>query len=486
MDSLFSEIDINEWYLFSLFFLSIILLIFFSELSLKKNIWPNHINRKIIHISVGIAVSLSPYIFTSRLKPCILALIFFTINLISYRKNRLNSFHLIERDSYGTIFFPLSYLLLASLFWDYPNHITASFLILAIADPISSIIGSLNKKNKSYNILGDNKTLEGSTAMFLCSTIILSLLSQLIFNDFGISLQIIAIITTSIAITISEGLSYKGSDNLTIPITAFLFIELFNHLNKINFVSEFLFIITLIVLSLFTFYTKKHLSISGFIGASLMAVLLFGFGGYSYTYPIVVFFITSTILSFIKNQHSEIKKSDRTINQVYATGGIALSICILNYFFSHSLMYPCFLASVAAANSDTWGTEIGKKSNKKPIDIISGNTVSEGVSGGITLYGNIGSIIGSILIGIIGYYFLRDIKIISLIIISGFISSIFDSILGSSVQARYISPEGLIITEEYKKSYYLYTGSKQVNNDIVNLCCTISGPLIFLIIHSII
>ena len=486
MDSLFSDIDINEWYLFSLFFLSIILLIFFSELSLKKNIWPNHINRKIIHISVGIAVSLSPYIFTSRLKPCILALIFFTINLISYRKNRLNSFHLIERDSYGTIFFPLSYLLLASLFWDYPNHITASFLILAIADPISSIIGSLNKKNKSYNILGDNKTLEGSTAMFLCSTIILSLLSQLIFNDFGISLQIIAIITTSIAITISEGLSYKGSDNLTIPITAFLFIELFNHLNKINFVSEFLFIITLIVLSLFTFYTKKHLSISGFIGASLMAVLLFGFGGYSYTYPIVVFFITSTILSFIKNQNSEIKKSDRTINQVYATGGIALSICILNYFFSHSLMYPCFLASVAAANSDTWGTEIGKKSNKKPIDIISGNTVSEGVSGGITLYGNIGSIIGSILIGIIGYYFLRDIKIISLIIISGFISSIFDSILGSTVQARYISPEGLIITEKYKKSYYLYTGSKQVNNDIVNLCCTISGPLIFLIIHSII
>ena len=486
MDSLFSDIDINEWYLFSLFFLSIILLIFFSELSLKKNIWPNHINRKIIHISVGIAVSLSPYIFTSRLKPCLLALIFFTINLISYRKNRLNSFHLIERDSYGTIFFPLSYLLLASLFWDYPNHITASFLILAIADPISSIIGSLNKKNKSYNILGDNKTLEGSTAMFLCSTIILSLLSQLIFTDLSAGFKLIAILTTSIAITISEGLSYKGSDNLTIPITAFLFIELFNHLNKINFVSEFLFIITLIVLSLFTFYTKKHLSISGFIGASLMAVLLFGFGGYSYTYPIIVFFITSTILSFFKKQNTEIKKSNRTINQVYANGGIALSICILNYFFSHSLMYPCFLASVAAANSDTWGTEIGKKSIKKPIDIISGNTVSEGVSGGITLYGNIGSIIGSILIGIIGYYFLTDIKIILLIIISGFLSSIFDSILGSSVQARYISPGGLIITEKYKKSYYLYTGSKQVNNDMVNLCCTISGPFIFLIIHSII
>jgi len=486
MDNIFSDISINEWYLFVFFFLSIVLMIFLSELAQKNNIWQNHINRKIIHIAVGIAISLTPYIFTSRLKPCLLALIFFTINLISYKNNRLNSFHLIGRDSYGTIFFPLSYLLLAGLFWDYSNHITASFLILAIADPFASIIGSNNNKNKSYNVLEDKKSLVGSAAMFLCSAIILSLLSQLIFSDLSTDFKLIAILTTSLAITIAEGLSYKGSDNLTIPIIAFLFIELFNHLNKINFVSEFLFIITLIVLSLFTFYTKKHLSISGFIGASLMAALLFGFGGYSYTYPIAVFFITSTILSFIKKQNTEIKKSNRTIIQVYANGGIALSICILNYFFSHSLMYPCFLATVAAANSDTWGTEIGKKSNKNPIDILSGNTVREGVSGGITLYGNIGSIIGSISIGIIGYYFLTDIKIISLIIISGFISSIFDSILGSSVQARYISPDGLIITEKYKKSYYLYTGSKQVNNDIVNLYCTISGPLIFLIIHSII
>ena len=486
MNNIFSDISTNEWYLFVFFFLSIVLLIFLSELAQKNNIWKNHINRKIIHIAVGIAVSLTPYIFNSSLMPSTLALIFLIINLYSYNNNTLNSFHLIGRDSYGTIFFPLSYLFLAGLFWDYSNHITASFLILAIADPIASIIGSNNKKNKSYNVLGDKKSLVGSTAMFLCSAIIISLLSQLIFTHLSPGFKLIAILSTSLTITIAEGLSYKGSDNLTIPITAFLFIELFNHLNKINFVIEFLFIITIIVLLLFMFYIKKHLSISGFIGAALMAALLFGFGGYSYIYPIVVFFITSTILSFFKKQNTKIIKSDRTIKQVYANGGIALFICILNHFFSHSLIYPCFLASVAAANSDTWGTEFGKKSNKNPIDILSGNVVIDGVSGGITLYGTIGSILGSILIGIIGYYFITDIKIIFLIIISGFISSIFDSILGSSVQARYISPDGLIITEKYEKSYYLYTGSKKINNDIVNLYCTISGSLIFLIIHSII
>jgi len=486
MNSIISDISTNELYLFAFFFLSIILLIFLSELAQKYNIWQNHINRKIIHIAVGIAVSLTPHIFNSSLMPNTLALIFLIINLYSHNNNTLNSFHLIGRDSYGTIFFPISYLFLAGLFWDYPNHITASFLILAIADPIASIIGRNNKKNKSYNVLGDKKSLVGSTAMFLCSAIIISSLSQLIFSDLAIGFQIIAILSISLAITIAEGLSYKGSDNLTIPIIAFLFIELFNHLNKINFIVEFLIIIIIIVLLLFMFFIKKHLSISGFIGAALMAVLLFGFGGYSYIYPIVVFFISSTIVSFYKKQDIETKKSNRNINQVYANGGIALFICILNYFFNHNLIYPCFLASVAAANSDTWGTEFGKKSNKKPIDILSGNAVIEGVSGGVTLYGTIGSIIGAILIGIIGYFFLTDIKIISLIIISGFISSIFDSILGSSVQARYISADGLTITEKYEESYYLYTGSNKVNNDIVNLYCTISGPLIFIIMYTII
>ena len=92
MNNIFLVMNTNEWYLFLLFFLLIILLIFFSELALKKKMWPNHINRRIMHITVGIAVSLSPHIFTSSLKPCLLALIFFTINLTA-------------QTSYDTVYF---------------------------------------------------------------------------------------------------------------------------------------------------------------------------------------------------------------------------------------------------------------------------------------------------------------------------------------------------------------------------------------------
>ena len=486
MNNIFIDLVTNEWYLFLLFFISIIILISLSELSLKKNILSAHSNRIIIHITVGIAVSLTPHIFNTSLQPALLAFIFFLINLISYKNNILNSFHSIGRTSYGTIFFPLSYLLIAIPFWDYPNHITISFMLLAIADPIASIVGGNITKPVAYTILTDKKTLQGSAAMFICSIIIIFIISNYFFHDWNLEFQIVAAICIGLAVTLAEAISYKGTDNLTIPITAFLFIELLNHINKNKLMLDNFLFAALILLVLFISYKKKQLSISGYIGAVIMAILLYGFGGSSYIYPLVVFFITSSILSHFDKENIKIKKSNRNISQVYANGGIALFICIINHFYYHDLMYPCFLASAAAANSDTWGTELGKMSNKNPIDIISGHEIAPGTSGGITLIGTIGSILGSFVIGIVGHYFYVSLNLLLLVIISGFLSSIIDSILGSTVQARYISADGLIITEKNKKLFYLFTGSNIINNDIVNLYCTLSGPFIFLLLFSFI
>ena len=177
MINIFMELAKNEWNLFLLFFITIIALIIISEFILKK-ICSNHTNRQVIHITVGIAVSFTPYFFSHNHQPALLAFIFLIVNFFSQRNNFLKSFHNIERESYGTIFYPISYLLLALLFWDYSNHITISFLILAIADPLASIIGENVKSKISFNILGDNKTVQGSIAMFVCSLVIILILFE--------------------------------------------------------------------------------------------------------------------------------------------------------------------------------------------------------------------------------------------------------------------------------------------------------------------
>ena len=158
-------------------------------------------------------------------------------------------------------------------------------------------------------------------------------------------------------------------------------------------------------------------------------------------------------------------------------------ICIINYFYQDDILYYAFLASVAAANSDTWGTEIGKFSKVKPVDIISRKKLSKGESGGITNIGLLGSVMGSLFIGISGYLFINDIKYVLLISLSGCFGSLFDSIIGSIWQGRFISADGLIISERRKDNYYLYTGINIITNDIVNLCCTLSAPIFFLLIN---
>ena len=60
-----------------------------------------------------------------------------------------------------------------------------------------------------------------------------------------------------------------------------------------------------------------------------------------------------------------------------------------------------------------------------------------------------------------------------------------DGVLSGNLNIELL-PDGSIITEKNIESFYLYTGSKKINNDIVNLYCTISGPLIFLSLYFIV
>ena len=234
------------WLLFGIFFILIIILIFLSEYSYKNNFLKANLNRKIIHFIVGLAVSISPFIFTSNIQPLMLAGIFLIINFFSYKRNKLKSFHNINRKTLGTIFFPLGFIIIASLFWEYKYSIACSFMILAISDPLSSFVGENVKKPRIYNIGEDLKSYEGTMIMFLSTFIILYLFSNSIFNQFDNLGSFLAIMLCSFAITISEAMSIKGSDNISIPMIAFFFIEMFNGVVKQNFIIEFSLMIILI------------------------------------------------------------------------------------------------------------------------------------------------------------------------------------------------------------------------------------------------
>ena len=243
--------------------------------------------------------------------------------------------------------------------------------------------------------------------------------------------------------------------------------------------GKFILLLSIIILFIISYYLSA-LTISGLFGGIIMGAIIIMYGTLNHLIPLGVFFILSSILSKVLKSASfyRTKGSQRDIIQVYANGGIALSICIINYFNPNSLYIYLFLSSVAAAMSDTWATEFGKLSKIKPISIITMKPIDHGLSGGVTRIGTLGSLLGSCIIGLTAWYFIPAPSfIIYGIIFSGFSAAIFDSILGASCQAKYRTKTGDVV-EVYLKESKLISGKQWINNDTVNILNTIIAPII--------
>ena len=157
------------------------------------------------------------------------------------------------------------------------------------------------------------------------------------------------------------------------------------------------------------------------------------------------------------------------------------TICAIEYIFwgsPYSLIL--YLGAIASATADTWGTEIGYFSKSSPRLIFSKMKVSRGTSGGITYLGTLGSIFGGFIIALIGQKFFGIENLIVPITMAGFLGSLFDSMLGNFFQGKYKCKECNITIEEQShcnNSAILISGSKFIDNDMVNFLNTLFGAI---------
>ena len=96
---------------------------------------------------------------------------------------------------------------------------------MVYGDGFASLIGEKYGKNK-FSLTKDIKSLEGSLAMFIV-TFILSYLILMYYSFLNYpigNINMIVIFIISLIATITEAISFKGLDNLTVPsITAILY-----------------------------------------------------------------------------------------------------------------------------------------------------------------------------------------------------------------------------------------------------------------------
>ena len=247
-------------------------------------------------------------------------------------------------------------------------------------------------------------------------------------------------------------------------------------------------------------YWLGFLSGSGALAACGLGTVVFGLGGLSWAVVLMGFFISSSVLSklFKKTKLSFEEKfsksSRRDLWQVWANGGVAGVFVIFHVVFPDQVWpWLAFCGSLAAANADTWATELGVLSKSKPVSLISGKPLEPGSSGGVSWLGTGSALIAAFMIAILTILFwpsnLTQLTesstwlILVAISSAGLLGSLVDSFLGASVQAMFYCPHCEKETEKNpihscgrETSYY--KGWKWMNNDWVNTFCALTGGVV--------
>lgn len=253
-------------------------------------------------------------------------------------------------------------------------------------------------------------------------------------------------------------------------------------------------------------YYFKALSFSGAAAAFLLGSIVFGLGGLEWAIILIVFFVTSSGLSFLfRRRKSKVeekfsKGSRRDAGQVIANGGMAGLMVLLHFAFPQSLLpWAGFCGALAAATADTWATELGVLSPRQPRLLSNWKPVPAGTSGGVSLTGTAAALFGSLLIALsclicwplTGFEGSLGWVVSAVVLFSGLAGSLVDSLLGATIQAVYHCP----VCDKETEKHPLHScgtatqrvrGLAWLNNDWVNLFCTAGAVILAITLIAII
>lgn len=145
--------------------------------------------------------------------------------------------------------------------------------------------------------------------------------------------------------------------------------------------------------------------------------------------------------------------------------------------------------AMAAATADTWATEIGTWAGGVPRSPLTARAMKPGESGGMTVFGTFGGLVGAALIGQAALWLWDDfgLRHAVSIEIAGFAGMWFDSVLGASIQYKAVCPAcGRVVEErDHVHPVERRTGLGFVDNDVVNLVATIAGGVLAAVAASV-
>ena len=239
-------------------------------------------------------------------------------------------------------------------------------------------------------------------------------------------------------------------------------------------------------------FWRRSLDAGGAAAGAALGTVIFAAAGPFLWLLMAVFVVSSSALTRFHSSQNEWlasiqeKGGRRDKMQVMANGGIGLVMAVLLRVTREPAFAVALAAAFASATADTWASEIGVLSRRQPVSPVTFRPIPRGVSGGVTLLGLGAALLGAVFIGLIfaleNAREARGLGSFAVLLLitagSGVLGSLFDSILGTTLQAQYTTVargENGVRTEHRTTDGLrntLVQGVAFVTNDVVNLLST--------------
>ena len=481
---------IVKGYIFSILY---VLICVAGALLLHKIGVPKKYTRKFVHIFVGFEWVILNHFFGPSIHFTIVCILFTILLAADYKMKLVPAMSSDGDNAPGTVYYAVAMTVLSIVSLFEPRIMLPfgiAVFCTSFGDGLAGVLGQAVKKHNP-KVYGSKSIVGTLTNFFVCFFVPFAFGY---FYDYPIELWhclIIAIFAAEIELFVSKGL-----DNIVITLSVALlaFSLVFYPVINSGLLAVML---TPVIIALA--YSKKALTLGGIVLAVIMDIIItVSLGNFGFC-VLITFFAGSVVVDKIKKHSKKAKQKEiepiekrgdcRDVVQVFANGGVAM-IAAIAYLISGEMIFVfAFCASLAEAFADTAASGLGFFA-KRTYDVFRLKKCEGGLSGGMSLLGTFSSLAASAVISLVVLLFgVVDAAGFAIIFVSGFLGSVFDSMLGSLLQVKYRCTVCKSIVEREVHcgaKTEKYRGLSFISNDTVNFFSTFFAAAMAVVIFVLI
>lgn len=218
--------DVSPW--IAVAGLAALLLTMLAALGAVRGRMDAEVSRKAAHVGLGLALAALPWLLREVEQVVVLVslavVVLLAIRLVPGLRRRYGCVvHGVRRSGHGDLYFPVAALLLfVAAEGDHVLYAVPMFT-LTVADALAALVGVRYGRTR-YETADGRKSLEGSFAFF-GAAFLSSHVPILVLTDIGRPESLLVGLCFATLVMLLEAVSWRGLDNLLIPLGGFLILR---------------------------------------------------------------------------------------------------------------------------------------------------------------------------------------------------------------------------------------------------------------------